>query len=406
VSVAGMVMNELQQPLTGVTVELDGSEFIDEITDESGTFSFPEMISGGSYDLHPTLNNNFSNGVSTLDLIHVQKHLLGLKTIDSPYKMIAADVNNDQKISASDLLDSRELILGVSQSYTNNTSWRFIKANYEFQNEANPLTESYPESDQINNIQEDINTQFIAIKVGDITNDASLNGLPVVEPRNNNTLQLDLDAVQLNSNQVEIPVYANDFNQINGFQFTLNYDRSALVFTGIASGAINLGVNNYNETQDGNVAVSWSKALALDITDDVELFRIRFDVKKVSELQNVLSISSDLTRAEAYDADLNKMNLELNFRNLEKAGEFTLYQNSPNPFSESTVISFFMKEAGVATISIYDLNGKVLKVMEGDFNMGTNAITVTKSDLPVNGMLYYQLNTDNFSATKKMIFVK
>ena len=123
-------------------------------------------------------------------------------------------------------------------------------------------------------------------------------------------------------------------------------------------------MNNYNETQDGNVAVSWSKALALDITDDVELFRIRFDVKKVSELQNVLSISSDLTRAEAYDADLNKMNLELNFRNLEKAGEFTLYQNSPNPFSESTVISFFMKEAGVATISIYDLNGKVLKVME------------------------------------------
>jgi hypothetical protein len=31
------------------------------------------------------------NGVSTVDLLLIQKHIIGLKELDSPLKMIAAD---------------------------------------------------------------------------------------------------------------------------------------------------------------------------------------------------------------------------------------------------------------------------------------------------------------------------
>ena len=48
-------------------------------------------------------NDDYLNGVSTLDLLLIQRHILGIETLDDPYKFIAADVNNDQEITATDL---------------------------------------------------------------------------------------------------------------------------------------------------------------------------------------------------------------------------------------------------------------------------------------------------------------
>jgi hypothetical protein len=39
--------------------------------------------------------------------------------------LIAADVNNDGKVSASDLTELRKLILGIYNELPNNSSWRF-----------------------------------------------------------------------------------------------------------------------------------------------------------------------------------------------------------------------------------------------------------------------------------------
>ena len=58
--------------------------------------------------------------------------------MESVYKRFAADINNDEKISASDLLALRKVILGIDMNFENNTSWRFIDAGHEFVNDANP----------------------------------------------------------------------------------------------------------------------------------------------------------------------------------------------------------------------------------------------------------------------------
>ena len=39
------------------------------------------------------------NGVSTLDLVLIQKHILGSRSIETPYKMIAADIDNNNDIT-------------------------------------------------------------------------------------------------------------------------------------------------------------------------------------------------------------------------------------------------------------------------------------------------------------------
>jgi hypothetical protein len=81
-----------------------------------------------------------------------------------------------------------------------------------------------------------------------------------------------------------------------------------------------------------------------------------------------------------------------------------LFQNQPNPFKEATAISFYMPEAGEATLSIYDLSGKLLKVVRGDYGQGMNVEEINRSDLE-SGMLYYQISTANDTATRKMILL-
>ena len=119
----------------------------------------------------PSKDNDHINGVSTLDLVLMTYHILGLQILDSPYKMIAADVNNDGKITTSDIIGARFLILNMTPSFTNNTSWRFIPADYEFSNPQNPWGGEIPEYNYMLDIPV-TEFDYIAIKVGDVNGTA------------------------------------------------------------------------------------------------------------------------------------------------------------------------------------------------------------------------------------------
>jgi hypothetical protein len=83
-------------------------------------------------------NDAHRNGVSTLDLVKIQKHLLGIETINNPYDLIAADANNSQNVSAIDLVELRKLILGIYTELPANKSWRFVDEGYQFADATNP----------------------------------------------------------------------------------------------------------------------------------------------------------------------------------------------------------------------------------------------------------------------------
>jgi len=92
------------------------------------------------------------------------------------------------------------------------------------------------------------------------------------------------------------------------------------------------------------------------------------------------------------------MDLELNFNDATTV--FELYQNTPNPFNASTLINFNLPTAGAATLTVFDLDGKVLTSVKGDFEKGYNAIEINKSDLNTAGVLLYQLETASHTATR------
>ena len=121
----------------------------------------------------------------------------------------------------------------------------------------------------------------------------------------------------------------------------------------------------------------------------------------------MLTVNSSVTMAEGYDAAGNAMNVSLKFNTGKVAGgEFALYQNTPNPVSASTTIGFNLPKDGQAKLTIYTAEGKVLSVINNTYKAGVNQVTVNKADLNASGMLYYRLDTQDNSSTKKMIIIE
>ena len=132
------------------------------------------LAAGFNYILKPTKNNdiNKTNGVTTLDLALTQSHILGKNKLNKPYKIIAADVNGDGKITTLDLVYMKRLILGIDTTFTNSTTkenrlWAFVDSSYQFPDTTNP----FPFKDSISYIglnANKTNQTFIGVKLGDV----------------------------------------------------------------------------------------------------------------------------------------------------------------------------------------------------------------------------------------------
>ena len=64
-----------------------------------------------------------------------------------------------------------------------------------------------------------------------------------------------------------------------------------------------------------------------------------------------------------------------------------------------------LPEATSIIMKIYDVSGRILKVIEGDFSRGYNKVSIEKRDLSNSGVLYYQIDTPTNSDAKKMLMI-
>lgn len=145
----------------------------DQALEELSNSFFYYLMRGAPYLLiTPSKSSDPLNGVSTFDLIQIQKHILNIKTFDSPYQYIAADINRSGAVTTLDLIQLRKVILGIDTNFANNSSWRFINVDHIFQDPANPLKEYLPETIRIGPLYRTRNVEFIGIKIGDLNNSA------------------------------------------------------------------------------------------------------------------------------------------------------------------------------------------------------------------------------------------
>jgi hypothetical protein len=358
----------------------------------------------GDYTVTPLLDENYLNGVSTFDLVLISRHILGVQLLNSPYKMIAADVNSSKSITTLDLIQLRRLILAIDTEFANNTSWRFVDAAYVFPVPTNPWFEPFPEVININDLAGNMaNQNFRAVKIGDVNGSAVANLASVEDRTMNGEFALNvLDETVKAGNEYVVSFTGEQMERIRGYQMTMTYDVAKLELVDIVYGAAkdeNFGMRYVSE---GAVTMSWNG----EATSDETLFSLVFRANAEGRLSEMLGVSSRYTRAEAYNTNSDLMSVALNFGGSMVSEGFELYQNQPNPFKGQTVIGYSLPEAANVTLRIQDATGKVLRVIRSTGVRGYNMETLNSTDLPASGVLYYTIETDGFTATKKMIIVQ
>lgn len=418
-AVFGTLQTSPGSTVEGVTVEvlsLPGNQVISQDeSDGSGLYVAEELATCEGYAIRPTKNDDLLNGVTTMDMVLVQRHILGVQSLDNPYQIIAADANKSNTITTVDLLEIRKVILFVSDQFANNTSWRFVEAAYEFTNPADPLSENFPESIVFPNLLENLEANFVAVKIGDVNFSAQTGGFSgdQAEPRADNRLTFELeDQILVRGQEHTVLFRADQIEQVLGFQYTLNYNTEALEFLRLRAVSLrDFAATNFFVMPDaGALTVSWNGDTQGLSKEDV-LFSITFRAQMDDvRLCDMLTINSRYTQAMAYNNSEQVMDLALLFQCEDGPmlvfNKFELYQNIPNPVASQTVVPFYLPESSEIRLNIVDQSGRQIYYMDGNFPAGSNEILLEQGQLRAKGILFYQIETAFGNQTKKMLVLE
>jgi hypothetical protein len=88
-----------------------------------------------------------------------------------------------------------------------------------------------------------------------------------------------------------------------------------------------------------------------------------------------------------------------------------LQQNIPNPVKGKTTINFSINKEARVSVKIYNLGGQLVRtLLDGNVKAGLNSIiwdgTDNKGKSVSTGIYFYELKSDNFKRTKKLVLVK
>ncbi|WP_353480520.1 GEVED domain-containing protein [Haliscomenobacter sp.] len=405
-TISGLIATDESEPVFGVSVDVSGASTLKQITANSGAYAFSNLTKGADFSLSAQLDKDHVNGVSTFDLVLIQKHILGTKLIDNPYRQIAADVNNSKSISTLDMIQIRKLILQVDDKFKSVPSWKFVDAAYRFPDASNPFGAEYPEVINVNNLTGNVKADFVAIKMGDVNgNAATANGIAATEIRTNRQLLLVAEEQAMKvDGSYEVAIRAKDLQNIQGYQFTLTYAQNLVELEGIEYGVTK--ADNFGIFKDkGAITTSWNLNSGVGAAGNEVLFTLKLKAKANTKLSEVLNISSRLTPAEAYDKENETIGVKLSFGEIATQDFAVLRQNTPNPFSDETSVGFYLPKAAKGILTIRDTKGSLIYRVNGTYSKGENKIILKQAELRASGVLYYTLETADFIDTKKMILL-
>jgi len=339
-------------------------------------------------------------------LIVISKHILGLQHFTSPYEYIAADVNKSGTVTAFDLVQLRQLILNIIPDFPTNNSWRFVDAKHAFTTDT-PLQEDFKEAIEINNHQTDrMDADFVAIKIGDLNGTATTNSLQQSAARTNrNKLTFKWADQPLEVGEtITLDFTVADLQTLEGYQFALDF--TGLELTNIQEGLVKYHHFGQHLLNRNILLSSWDQLSGSteSTTIHTHLFSLELKAQTAGNLSEFLHLQPIITPTEAYHVTGEILDITLDFEPI--ATRFTLEQNRPNPFKEQTTIGFQLPHAGKVTLTILDVQGRVLLQNTKDFSAGNQQWLIEGHELTSKGILYYQLATDKELLTKKMMLLE
>jgi len=308
------------------------------MTGENGEFEYEEVPEFLKYVLRPHYNSSASKGVTTLDLVWMQRHILGLAEFDNAYDVIASDVNNNDNVNSADLLVMRKMILGVITKWPNEQdNWRFVDSSFVFSDIYEPF--EFPDSIVIDQLVDTTSaSNFIAIKVGDV------NGSYIPSFQQNGS-QSELRSTNnieaiLTSDDESSSLIINADSELDGLQFSIEVGDGTTISSSV------LTETDY-VIQDGVLKVAWLN------TSDI-LFK-NLTLIEFSSPLDVEKFEGSLQPEVYFNAEAYSLNLTTENRVVDKLNLSVTVLG--NPFDNNLEIAVNDSESPIL-IEIYNSIGE------------------------------------------------
>ena len=422
VSITGTTVNydDNNIPLADVMFSLTGDDNQQTVSEVDGSYSFT-VDAGGNYTVTPFKEGDdpAANGVTTLDIALIRRHILGIDPLPSPYSIIGADANCSEAVTTLDITWIRRLILAIIPSYDCDF-WKYVNSDYVFPDPQNP----FPYEDSrtyFNLINIEADQDFVGIKLGDVNGswNPSRTGLSkwadeefnVDEP----TVKFDVEN-QIASEDAEIivPFIVSDFKEIGGFQFTLEWDPSILQFVSV--GDYNLkGISEGNfgitGTSEGILTVAWDDINGgyQTVADGTSVFAIWFRVLGYDGSSSAVNFTSTVTQMFSHNGvSFTALNIAghggvITIKNIPT--EFSV-GNYPNPFNPSTTISYTLPENVHVKLDIYNLLGQLIDTLVDEYQEAGIYNSVLDGGELSSGVYFYRIIAGEKTKSAKILLLK
>ncbi len=397
----GFIQTQDNEPIKDVTVTLSNSGgFLEEtLTDQNGFYELNNY-----YDdelITPEKDVNPLNGVTTFDLVLLQKHVLFIEQFDSPYKYIAADANNSGSVTIFDAVVIKKVILFIDPTFPNNKSWRFVDKSYNFPNPGNPWHEAFPESIEVDNYGD--SQDFIGIKIGDLNQNANPQNFEDSIDRNfEGKCFFSVPEITFEKGAtIEVPFKLNSL-KLSGYQFTLEFDHKSLELVDIIPGFSIKEDFGFSFLKEGILLASWVSAVP---TNETLAFQLIFKTKTLGNTVKSLKFNHSYIPSEAYSKDLKVFEIDLFFETPNHK-PFNIFQNRPNPFEDGTNLPFYLPESAEVKIDIFSLNGIKLFSETQWHPAGFNEKKIDSGIFPQSGVFIYQVRYGEITETRRMVYIK
>ncbi len=380
--IEGVVQDSKNENIPNLTIDLDCevASFSQSTESPDGNYVFENLGSSLNYSIFCEKEDTYLNGVTTLDLLLIQRHILGLTLLPTGYDVLAADVNLSGKVTGIDIVDMRKLILGKTETLSiTSDPWVFVKRD-DAMAEMDPW--GLEENIDIFLTEGSVEQNIVGIKYGDVNSSVTLQGDLESELRTQN-LEVEWSRTFENGRWKYVFNLLEETN-ISAIQFSLNKSSE------ITNNQLVSNLNGFNDANfyvsDKSIRFSWNtETLEGDKTKDV-LFAFESNEKFSPSLDmafnNVLYTEDAVYNLEFKEKEIGQESQEMHLSLID---------------NRTLIIRSDHFEDGPLHVEIYDLSGKRLWATERKIIAGQNRLELDCSAIAFTGL--YSVRAYNKAAT-------
>ncbi len=383
-NVSGYVVydNVSAEGINGVTVDLRNSSNVlvattvtatNSESGQPGYYSFSSIAGGPGYKLSGTFSGSWGGNNGTDDLI-VQLNIIGTYPL-AELKQVVADVNGSTTVTGLDALFIKLRTLGSVTNYPAG-DWKISEAIVDLS--GSPVTQG-----------------LTALCVGDVNGSYSMGGTKAAA-----FLSLEEDGVMTVpvGESFTYTIRSSSAADLGAMTLFLKYDRDRFEVLDLSSAANDMKY----VAGDGKIAIVWADTKPLNVNDGDVLFSVNMKVKeKISGSSPVFTIGAGSEFADISANPYENFNLKVSKVQTPDGSQALSMGNYPNPFVNSTSITYTLPASGHVRLVLMDLVGNTIRTLaDREENAGVHNLSVDAAALQLApGVYLYRMTYDNAGST-------